>query len=226
MVRNQFTFYKSFLASARKLKKSSDREKFLMAVIEYALEGKEPENLPENCDVAFSIVLPVLDSSRKKAENASRGGSVSGKQTEANGSKRKQTEANRKQEKEQVKEQEKEKEQVKEQLEQTQANAMLMELWDSYPVTRRGSFEDLCGIVDRLALTSEDILLAAANLEKWKESNEWVTDNGRYIPGIRKWIESGLWRAAPAPARGSAVFGCGGFGEAELEAIQRVLKEG
>lgn len=203
MVRNQFTFYKSFLASARKLKKSSDREKFLMAVIEYALEGKEPVNLPENCDVAFSIVRPVLDSSRKKAENASKGGSASSKQTEADGSKPKQTEANPKQEQGQEQGQVKgeEKEQVKVQLGQTGSTEVLKELWIAYPATRRDSFADLCKTVSELSLTGNDILMAISNLSVWKKSIDWTKDNGQYIPGLTKWIQSGKWVSPPPPAQ-------------------------
>lgn len=203
MVRNQFTFYKSFLASARKLKKSSDREKFLMAVIEYALEGKEPVNLPENCDVAFSIVRPVLDSSRKKAENASKGGSASSKQTEADGSKPKQTEANPKQEQGQEQGQVKgeEKEQVKVQLGQTVITGILRELWGSYPGNRRDSFADVAKAVADLNLTGNDIYTACVNLSLWKKSMEWTKDNGQYIPGLIRWLESGKWVSPPPPAQ-------------------------
>ena len=93
--RKQFTFYDSFYQASKKISKAVDREKFLMAIIEYALFGKEPEKLPESCCAAFSIVKPVLDNSRKKAENGLKGGSATRKQTEANG---KQIEANGKQE--------------------------------------------------------------------------------------------------------------------------------
>lgn len=203
--RKQFTFYDSFFQSAKAISKSSDREKFLMAIIEYALDGNEPEMLPECCAAAFSVVRPVLDSSRKKAENGSKGGSAersnqeaSRKQMEAN---RKQTEANRKQEKEQVKEQEQEKEQVKEQLEQTATSGILRELWGSYPGNRRDSFADVAKAVAELNLTGNDIYTAFINLSFWKRSMEWTKDNGQYIPGIIRWLESGKWVSPPPPAQ-------------------------
>lgn len=203
--RKQFTFYDSFYQAAKKISKAVDREKFLMAIIEYALFGKETEKLPESCCAAFSIVKPVLESSRRKAESGSKGGSAESKQTEANGKQneanRKQEQANRKQEKEQVKEQEQEKEQVKEQLEQTGSTDQLRQLWNAYPGNRRDSFGDVAKAAAEMNLTGKDIATAASNLLLWKKSMEWTRDNGQYIPGMVKWLESGKWVSPPPAAQ-------------------------
>lgn len=205
MKRKQFTFYSSFLESARTLSKASDREKFLMAVIEYALEGKEPEKLPKYCQAAFAVVRPVLESSRRKAEAGSKGGSTEqapSKQTESNGEANgKQTQANPKQEKGEGQEKGQEKEEVKEQLQQTGSTGLLQRLWMAYPANRRDSFAELCRTVRELALTENDILMACENLERWKKALDWTRDGGQYIPGLTKWLQSGKWVSPPPAAQ-------------------------
>lgn len=205
--RKQFTFYDSFYQAAKKISKSVDREKFLVAIIEYALFGKEPEKLPESCCAAFSIVKPVLDNSRKKAENGLKGGSASRKQTEANDKQTeangKQTEANRKQEQVQDKDkgEDKEKDKVKEQLEQTGSTAQLRQLWNAYPGNRRDPFETVAQAAAGMHLTDDDISRAGSNLVLWKKSMDWTRDNGKYIPGLIKWLESGKWVSPPPAAQ-------------------------
>ncbi len=104
MEREQFTFYSSFAKAARKIKKPAERCAYYDALIDYALSGVEPDEdkLPEIVCMAMELVMPVLASSRRKAENGKRGGS----KTEANASnaeanpkqeERKQTEASPKQ---------------------------------------------------------------------------------------------------------------------------------
>lgn len=203
--RKQFTFYDSFYQAAKKISKAADREKFLTAIIEYALFGNEPEKLPESCCAAFSIVKPVLDNSRKKAENGLKGGSASKKQTEANGKQTeangKQTEANGKQEQVQDKDKGEEKDKVKEQLEQTGSTDQLMKLWNAYPGNRRDSFEAVAQTAAAMHLTNDDIAKATFHLLLWKKSVDWTRDNGQYIPGMVKWLESGKWVSPPPAAQ-------------------------
>lgn len=85
MEREQFTFYSSFAKAALKIKKPAERCAYYDALIGYALSGVEPDEdkLPEIVCMAMELVMPVLASSRRKAENGKRGGS----KTEANASK-------------------------------------------------------------------------------------------------------------------------------------------
>lgn len=124
MERSQFTFYASFAKAAERIRKKADRCDFYDAVKDYAIYGKEPEweALSDTVAVAFELVRPTLDASKRKAENGKRGGAVSkpeapeskGKQTEskpeANRSKPKQTESEKEGEKEDEVEGEKESE--------------------------------------------------------------------------------------------------------------------
>lgn len=124
MERSQFTFYASFAKAAERIRKKADRCDFYDAVKDYAIYGKEPEweALSDTVAVAFELVRPTLDASKRKAENGKRGGAGSkpeapeskGKQTEskpeANRSKSKQTESEKEGEKEDEVEGEKESE--------------------------------------------------------------------------------------------------------------------
>ena len=124
MEREQFTFYRSFLAGISRIKNKTARCEAYDSIVLYALNGEEPdlEKLSDMAALAFVMAKPNLDASRKKAEAGSRGGSSgssnSDKQTaskpEANASKpeAREAEANPKQEKEQGQEQGQDKEQM------------------------------------------------------------------------------------------------------------------
>lgn len=105
MQRTQFTFYESFYKAVKRIKDPESRAQTYDAICAYALYGQEP-NLDSFSDfsaIAFELIKPNLDSSRKKAENGKAGGSK-----KQNKSKK---EANKKQEQiESEKEKEKEKE--------------------------------------------------------------------------------------------------------------------
>lgn len=98
MERTQFTFFASFAKAAERIRKKTDRCEFYDVVKDYALYGKEPDldGLPDSVAVAFELVRPNLDASRRKAESGKNGGKS--KQTESKSeANRKQTEAKRKQ---------------------------------------------------------------------------------------------------------------------------------
>ena len=90
--RKQFTFYLSIFKAIRKIKKKTDRADAYDAICAYALFGEDPdlEAMTDSVSIAFELIRPVLDASRRKAKNGKQGGSKA-KQTEskqeANGSK-------------------------------------------------------------------------------------------------------------------------------------------
>lgn len=111
--RTQFTFYASFFDAVSRIKKKADRADAYDAICAYALREEDPDfsKMSDAAQIAFLLIKPNLDSSRRKAKSGKDGGSkkANGKQ---NGSKQ---EANCKQEqpaieKEKEKEREKEKE--------------------------------------------------------------------------------------------------------------------
>ena len=118
--RSQFTFYRSFADALKRIRKKADRADAYDAICNYALYGIEPDmdKLPDAAAIAFDLIRPNLDASKRKAESGKRGGNA--KQAESKPqANRKQTasklQANRKQgetasEKEREIEKEKEKE--------------------------------------------------------------------------------------------------------------------
>ena len=69
MVRNQFTFYRSYYESLVELPEE-EQAQTLLAVIRYAIYGSLPQKLPVSGKVAFNLIKPTLDSARKKAASA------------------------------------------------------------------------------------------------------------------------------------------------------------
>lgn len=112
--RTQFTFYASFRNALSRIKKKADRADAYDAICAYALMGEEPDldKLPDAVAIAFELIKPTLDASRRKAESGKAGGSrkQTGSKAEANASKRKQTGSEKEKEGENEKEKEGEKE--------------------------------------------------------------------------------------------------------------------
>ena len=92
MERTQFTFYESFYRAISRIKNDSDRAATYDAICAYALYGTMPDldSLPDASAIAFELIKPNLDASRKKAVSGKLGGSSkqTGSKAEAN---RKQT---------------------------------------------------------------------------------------------------------------------------------------
>lgn len=107
--RTQFTFYASFFDAVSRIKKKADRADAYDAICAYALREEAPDfsKMSDAAQIAFLLIKPNLDSSRRKAKSGKEGGSkkANGKQNES------KPEANGKQEEhESEKEKEKEKE--------------------------------------------------------------------------------------------------------------------
>lgn len=94
--RTQFTFYASFFDAVSRIKKKADRADAYDAICAYALREEEPDfsKMSDAAQIAFLLIKPNLDSSRRKAKSGKDGGSkkANGKQNES------KPEANSKQE--------------------------------------------------------------------------------------------------------------------------------
>lgn len=107
MDRTQFTFYASFYKAISRIKDDAARAKAYDAICQYALYGTEEDidSLPDMAAIAYELIKPNLDASRKKAENGKLGGAKkqSKSKSEAN-DKQEQTENKKEKEKENKKE--------------------------------------------------------------------------------------------------------------------------
>ena len=83
MEREQFTFYQSFAKAVSRIKSKAARCDAYDVIVNYALYGIEPEldKVSDSAAMAFDLIKPNLDASRRKAENGKSGGQR--KQTES-----------------------------------------------------------------------------------------------------------------------------------------------
>lgn len=204
MDRTQFTFYESFYKAAKRIKDPSARAEVYDAICEYALYGNEPDidALSEMAAIAFELIKPNLDASRKKAESGKLGGTKKQSEStfEANGSKteakRKQNEASEKQEQtESKKENKKEKEgenkiEIENKKKSYDADGFAA-FWAAYP--KKAGKADALKAWNKLA---PDVVLQeqmGKALEVQKQSQQWRKDGGQYIPMPATWLNGRRW---------------------------------
>lgn len=204
MDRTQFTFYESFYKAAKRIKDPSARAEVYDAICEYALYGNEPDidALSEMAAIAFELIKPNLDASRKKAESGKLGGTKKQSEStfEANGSKteakRKQNESSEKQEQtESKKENKKEKEgenkiEIENKKKSYDADGFAA-FWAAYP--KKAGKADALKAWNKLA---PDVVLQeqmGKALEVQKQSQQWRKDGGQYIPMPATWLNGRRW---------------------------------
>ena len=229
--RGQFTFYRSFWEAVQGFPKK-DRLPILEAIISYALDAKVPSGLSQSQLAFFSLVKPTLDSSRRKAANGKLGGKsekAKGKQTESKTeANEKQTESEKEKENENEIENEIEYENDKEQNESNTSfsGKLFTVFWDAYPrrIDRKGAWEAWKTLRPDQQ-TGEEIL---RSLDEWKRSGQWQDEGGRFIPDASRFLLKEYWKAVAPPPKASGIpkGASGNLGAAELENIQRLLREG
>ena len=238
MERSQFTFYRSFASAIQRIRKDVDRAKAYDAICNYALDGKEPDlsGLPDAAAIAFELIKPNLDASKRKAETGKRGATA--KQEKSSGkpqASRKQTvskpEANAKQgETSSKKEKEKEIEKESEIENECYRNppSPFDRFWLAYP--RKVGKADAKKAFAKVKVPTETLLTA---IERQKCSEQWTTENGRFIPNPATWLNQGRWEdelAAPESKYHSKPgYGVQRHGDAltdfEREAIARMMED-
>lgn len=239
--RKQFTFYLSIFKAIRKIKKKTDRADAYDAICAYALFGEEPdlEAMTDSVSIAFELIRPVLDASRRKSKSGRQGGSKPKQNESKPEAKVKQTESKpeesaSKGEKEKEEEIEKEveieieHECVKRGCAESKPQAegrSFTAFWEDYPakINREEAWETWKAINP----DAQTVGRIKAGLEAWKRSPQWTEDGGRYIPSAAKWLKDRRWEVVPPAGKQKVPMGASGtLGAAELEAIQRVLREG
>ena len=109
MGRSHITFFISYFTAIRRIKKKTDRCDAYDALLDYAFHDIMPDfdRLPDAAAIAFELVKPNIDSSKKKAESGAKGGSSKQAASKPE-AKRKQPASDKDKEKEKDKEREKE----------------------------------------------------------------------------------------------------------------------
>lgn len=118
--RSQFTFYRSFFEAVFKIKNKAARAEAYDAICKYALFNDAPDvdKMSDAAAIAFMLIKPNLDASRRKAKSGKNGGNSKQAESKAEANSKQigsKAEANDKQEQTaREKEKEKEKEREKE----------------------------------------------------------------------------------------------------------------
>lgn len=102
--------------------------------------------------------------------------------------------------------------------------------WEVYPTKngKKHGRESAWEAWRKLSPTQEQAFQIISNLKAWKVSGQWTEDGDRYIPSAANFLsDPAYWDAAPAPAKQHALpkGASGELGQAEREAIQRMLRE-
>lgn len=202
MERSQFTFYRSFASAIQRIRKDADRAKAYDAICNYALDGKEPDlsGLPDAAAIAFELIKPNIDASKRKAESGKRGAIAkqekSSSKPQAN---RKQTSGKpeaKAQQGEASSEKENEKEKEKENECYKNPPSPFDRFWLAYP--RKVGKADARKAFTKVKVPVETLLSA---IERQKRSEQWTTENGRFIPNPSTWLNQGRWEDELSEAR-------------------------
>lgn len=95
-------------------------------------------------------------------------------------------------------------------------------VWREYPDSRKGNKESAFQAFIQVCPESASSMLGS--LRQWKQSEQWNKDDGKYILYLVNWIMRCTWLEKPDKMeipKGAS----GELGEAELEAIRRVLSQ-
>ena len=69
------------------------------------------------------------------------------------------------------------------------------DVWIAYPANRRNQRREAARLVAKALDEGATIESILAALEAEKQSYAWSEENGRFIPGIVKWLEKETWRS-------------------------------
>lgn len=213
MNRKQFTFYSSFFTAVSRFEDPITRASLYDCICQYALTGKAIKaELSPAAQAAMDVIFPVLESGRMKALQGKKGGEVS-----PNASKDK----NKIKDKDKIKIKDKDKTKHNSDVCGLSENAFDI-FWDFYPkkVGRIAALEKFEEVDVPL-----QVLIKA--IREQQESIQWKKESGAYIPNPATWLQERRWedqlprKEDPIPKGASGLLG-----EAELAAIEKVLKEG
>ena len=76
--RKSFLFYRSYLDAVNKIKDIETKYKLLTAIINYGLNGEEPEFKDELSQMAWVFIKPLLDANYQNYVNGCKGGAPAG----------------------------------------------------------------------------------------------------------------------------------------------------
>jgi hypothetical protein len=194
-MRSHLKVYFDFEIKAKELTEE-EKGRLLLAMLRYAKDGTEPEMIG-NERFLFPVFKEQIDEDIKayetKVANGSRGGrpvmNREPEETEENRNKPEITEIAKKEERRKKKEeQEKEKEYIFDQF------------WAAYPRKE----DKQRAKKEFFSLNPDECLLKTilTAIERWKATDQWTEDGGKYIPHPGTWLHNRRWEDEPPKASG------------------------
>lgn len=237
MIRNQFTFYRSYYDSLVELP-DEEQAQTLLAIIRYAIYGTLPEKLSVAGKIAFNLVKPTLDSSRKKAAAGRSGGASDGTVSPSRKSKKKSASTSGKSKTEEcLSEPSKLDIDIDRDIDididigigetpasGTSREAVFDQILRAYPAHRIGNREACIEAWNTVESGQEKTVLDG--LSKWKDSNQWEKEGGRYIPSLPRFLTEKIWTFQPPPEK-SYSCKCSGYANDPdfVEAIRNMFPD-
>ena len=208
MNRKQFTFYSSFFTAVSRFEDPAIRGLLYDCICQYALTGKRLEvELTPAAYAALDVIFPVLEAGRSKARQGQIGGEAGlGKSKNKNKNKDKNKDKNK----------------TKHKCDFSELGNTPFEIfWNLYP--RKVGKIIACEKFGDVDVPLEVLVKA---IKEQQQSAQWQQEGGIYIPNPATWLQERRWedelprKEDPIPKGGSGLLG-----EAELAAIEKVLKE-
>ncbi len=224
MERKQFTFYRSFYEAVSRIRRKTVRAEVYDAICRFALNGERPglEDFPPEGEVALMLIMPVLESGRKKAAAAYKSNADT-LQSDCNPSaKPLQTHCKKENEKESKKESDIESECEKDNgIGGGGDIADFEKFWKAYP--KKVGKQSARAAFLKVSVPLQTLLDA---LRQQAQSPQWNRDGGRFIPNPATWLSQQRWEDQLSPSGKVPMGATGVLGKEELESIRRMLKEG
>lgn len=66
-------------------------------------------------------------------------------------------------------------------------------LWESYPSHRRGDRKEALKAFNRIPEVNDNIENILKGLKELKGSNDWLKEQGKWIPGLKKFLDNRIW---------------------------------
>jgi hypothetical protein len=110
------------------------------------------------------------------------------------------------------------------------ADGAFESFWRAYPESNRGDAAAAKTAWDALKMSETDKKALLMNLDRWKRSDRWLSDGGKFIPNAVNYLNPTrgyIKGTPPAPSQGrtQTIYGCSESGPLDREIIKRMLEE-
>ena len=229
-MRSHLKLYFDFDQKTEKLE-DAEKGRLLLAMLRYAKDGTEPDNLYGNEQYLFPIFKMMIDEDiiayDAKVSNGSKGGrpvkAEEPKETEENLTKPKITEIHKKEERR------KKREEKENTLTGVREN-LFERFWFAYP--RHEGKQNAQKAFEKLNVDDELLTKILTAIDRQKQSTQWKENGGQYIPHPATWLNGRRWEdetqtytdTRPIRAVNAQQYSQRDYNDEDAEAYARMLR--